>query len=167
MIGTRALLIAMNGNQSRHVNLPMRDFQSIVRDVLSDGYIMSLGTIDQGGVWVCDLVYVYDDELNIYWLSRTDTRHSRAIEINPQVAGSISVSRPGEEEVGIQFSGIAEKLSGDFLWLAEKHREKRGKLRPKAEGEILAERGQTWYRLRPKKIELIYEPLFDYEKKLV
>jgi uncharacterized protein YhbP (UPF0306 family) len=103
----------------------MRDFQSIVRDVLSDGYIMSLGTIDQGGVWVCDLVYVYDDELNIYWLSRTDTRHSRAIEINPQVAGSISVSRPGEEEVGIQFSGIAEKLSGDFLWLAEKHREKK------------------------------------------
>ncbi|MEK7623918.1 MAG: pyridoxamine 5'-phosphate oxidase family protein [Patescibacteria group bacterium] len=140
----------------------MRDIQKIVREVLEDGHLMSLGTVDHEGVWVADVVYVFDEDLNIYWLSRSDARHSLAIVKHPQVAGTIAVSRPHEEEIGVQFSGDAEKLEGDFLDLARAHCEKRGKLPPLEEGEILKERGQSWYRL-----ELIYEPLFDYEKKVV
>ena len=60
--------------------------------------------------------------------------------------------------------GKAQKIEGDILEIATKHRLKRGKPVPKREGEILDE-GESWYKLTPAKIELIYEPILGFEKK--
>ncbi len=146
---------------------PGQDLKQLVREVLEDGYLMSLGTVDEQGVWVSDVIYVFDDELSIYWLSRVDARHSEAIEKNPQVAGSITTSKKEDDEAGIQFEGVAEKIDGDLLELARAHRQKRGDALPEREGEILEERGQSWYRLTPTRIELIYESLFGKERQRV
>ena len=65
------------------------DIKKLIKEVLEKGYLMSLGTVDEGGVWVCDVIYIFDDDLNIYWMSKDFRRHSKAILINPGIAGTI------------------------------------------------------------------------------
>lgn len=128
---------------------------------------MSLVTFDDGGVWVSDVIYVHDNDFNIYWISDVDTRHSKAIHQNPRVAGTVTFSNnPREENIGLQFEGTAQKLEGDLIEMAKIHRTKRGKPTPTEEGKILDE-GESWYRLKPKRIELIYEPLWGFDKKIM
>lgn len=146
---------------------PKDDLAKLVREVLEEGYLMSLGTVDDDGVWVSDVIYVFDDDLNIYWLSRGDARHSRAILKNPRVAGSITSSKQEDDEAGIQVEGTAERVDGDLFELALAHRQKRGDPPPERPGEILEERGQFWYRLTPARIELIYESLFGKKRQSV
>lgn len=142
----------------------MNNVQELINEVLEKGYLLSLATVDDGGVWVSDVIYVHDDQMNIYWLSQTNARHSKAISKNDRVAGTITVSnKPGEKNIGLQLKGVAEKIDGDILEIAVKHRQKRWKLAPTKPGEIL-DQGESWYRLRPKMIELIYEPLFGFDK---
>src|SRR3989344_1765732 len=86
--------------------------KKLIKEVLEKGYLMSLGTHDEGGVWVCDVIYIFDDEFNMYWMSKDSRRHSRAILINSSVAGTITVSGQGENNLGIQFEGVAEKIEG-------------------------------------------------------
>ena len=88
------------------------NIKDLIKEVLEKGYLMSLATVDVGGVWVADVIYVHDDELNIYWISDSEIRHSEAILKNNKVAGAITVSGPGENNLGIQFEGLAEKIEG-------------------------------------------------------
>ncbi len=138
------------------------NIKELIKEVLEKGYLMSLGTVDQGGVWVADVIYIYDDQLNIYWMSSPMTRHSKAILENNQVAGTITANGPKEDNLGIQFSGMAKKIEGPRFDLAKKHYQKRNKPEPKETDDIL--KGSCWYQLEPQKIELIYEKLFGFEK---
>lgn len=140
------------------------NIKQLVKEVLEEGYLMSLGTVDDGGVWVADVIYVYDDQLHIYFMSDPGARHSQAILKNPNVSGTITVSGKGEQNLGIQFSGIAEKIDGPRYDLAKKHFAKRGKPEPKESEDVLD--GDSWYMLKLKKIELISEKHFGFEKKV-
>jgi nitroimidazol reductase NimA-like FMN-containing flavoprotein (pyridoxamine 5'-phosphate oxidase superfamily) len=51
-----------------------------IKQVLEQGYILSLGTYDENGPWVADVRYISDDDFNIYWMSDPKFRHSEAIE---------------------------------------------------------------------------------------
>ena len=132
-------------------------------EVLEKGYLASLATTDEGGAWVSDVIYVFDDELNMYWISDPDVRHSQAILKNNQISGTITASGQGEENLGIQFAGIAEKINGPRFDLAKKHYVKRRRPEPKETDDVLE--GDSWYVLKPKKIELIYEKFFGFDKK--
>lgn len=138
------------------------DVRKLIKEVLEKGYLMSLATIDDGGVWVCDVIYIYDDELNIYWMSDPYVRHSKAILKNKNIAGTITANLPKENNLGIQFEGISEKIEGPRFDLSKKHYAKRNKLEPKETDDVL--QGDSWYILKPKKIELICEKLFGFEK---
>jgi uncharacterized protein YhbP (UPF0306 family) len=141
----------------------MEDLKKLAQSILDQGHLMSLGTVDDGGVWVSDVIFVDDGKFNIYWISDPDVRHSQAILKNPKVGATITVSNPREPGVGLQIEGTAEKIEGGNLELEAKHLAKRGKPRPIEAGQILE--GDSWYRLIPTKIEIIYEPEFGYEKK--
>lgn len=141
------------------------DIKQLVKEVLGKGYLMSMATIDGGGAWVCDVIYIHDEDLNIYWMSDPDARHSQAIVKNNSVAGTITVNGQGEDNLGIQFEGIAEKIDGARYDLALKHYAKRKKPTPKESDDVL--RGGSWYILKPKKIELICEKLFGFNKKKI
>jgi hypothetical protein len=67
---------------------------------------------------------------------------------------------------GLQIAGVAEKLEGDDLALATKHLAKRNKPAPTELGQILKP-DHAWYRLKPTKVELIYEPLFGFTRQSV
>ncbi len=138
------------------------NIKQLITEVLEKGYLISLATIDDGGVWVADVIYVHDEELNIYWMSDPDVRHSQAVLTNSKVAGTITVSGPGENNLGIQFAGTAEKIEGPRFDLALKHCAKRGKPVPKETEDVLG--GDSWYKLKPVMIELIHEKLFGFEK---
>lgn len=126
---------------------------------------MSLGTTDDTGVWVADVIYIHDDELNIYWMSDPSTRHLQAVLKNNKVAGTITVSGQGEHNLGIQFEGEAQKIEGARYDLAKKHCAKRQKPEPKESDDVLG--GDSWYVLRPKHMELIHEKLFGFEKQKI
>lgn len=139
----------------------MDEVRDKVLEVLEKGYVISLGTVDTGGAWVTDLVYVHDDELNVYWFSYDTPRHSTALTANPKVAGTITLSANTKDpDIGLQIEGVAEKIEDLEGKIALSYNAKKGRATP----WILKE-GQFWYRLKPTKIELIYEPLFGFDKK--
>jgi len=141
------------------------DIKSKILEVLSRGHLMSLATVDDSGPWVADVVYVYDGNLSIYWMSDPEVRHSKAILTNAQVAGTITISNNSKEpNLGIQFSGKAEKIDGPRYDLAIKHLAKRGYPEPKETEDIL--QGDSWYVLQPRQqIDLIDEENYGYDKK--
>lgn len=141
------------------------DIPNLIRNILEKGYLMSLGTVDNSGPWVADVLYVHDNAFTIYWMSDQGVRHSQAIRDNASVAATITLTSSVEDkEVGLQIMGKAEKIEGDMLDIAIQYRKKREKPIPKEEGEILGP-GQSWYALHPRKIEVIHAPLFGWEKK--
>ncbi|MAF25415.1 hypothetical protein CL634_07565 [bacterium] len=139
------------------------DIRQLVKEVLEKGYLMSLATADDKGVWVCDVIYIHDENLNIYWTSNPEVRHSQAIFKNKQVAASITVSGPKEDNLGVQLEGEVEKMEGNQIDLLKKHYAKRGKDEPVDAPDVLM--GSSWYVLKPKSIELINEKLYGFEKK--
>lgn len=137
------------------------DLKARVVEVLEKGYFMSIGTIDSGGVWVCDVLYVHDGS-KIYWTSSPRVRHSLAIEANGKAAGSITVNGAKEDNFGIQFEGLARKLDGLRPDLVMKIFMKRKRIVPADIAEAM--KGRSWYELTPSKIELIDEKNFGYKK---
>jgi uncharacterized protein YhbP (UPF0306 family) len=138
------------------------DLKSRVPEVLEQAHLMSLATNDDGGVWVADVIFLFDDDLNLYWMSDPEARHSVAIEKSGRAAGTITATtRSGEPNFGIQFAGVAEKIIGARHDLAVKHYAKRGKPAP-AETEDVLE-GDAWYVLKPTKLRLIDETNFGFD----
>lgn len=136
--------------------------KDLIKEVLEKGYLMSLGSADAGGVWIADVIYIYNDDFNIYWMSDPAARHSKALLAHPQMAGTITLSGKGEDNLGIQFSGEAKKIIGLRYDLGVKHFKKRGKPAPKVDFNFLD--GDSWYVLKPSFIELIHEKHFGFKK---
>lgn len=138
------------------------ELRARILETLEKGYLMSLATVDDGGVWVSDVIFVHDADLSVYWMSDPDARHSKAVARDRNVAGTITVSGPGEKALGIQFAGVAEKIEGPRNDLALLHFAKRKKPAPAETDDVL--QGDAWYRLTPRSIELIDEELLGFDK---
>lgn len=134
----------------------------LIKEVLEKGYVMSLAILDDGGLWVSDVIHVFDEDLNIYWMSDPDVRHSQAILKDNKVSGTITAGGLKEQNMGIQFIGVAEKIDGPRFDLAKKHYLKRNKPVPKEDTDVLE--GDSWYMIKPKFIQLTYEKLFGFDK---
>lgn len=142
----------------------MKTNRELVDEILGQGYLMSLGTTDETGPWVSDVIYVYDDKLNLYWLSEIKTRHSQAIKHNRKAAATITLSnKRGEPNVGLQIEGRVEKMDGEQYDLTVKHWTKRKKIPPSREEKVVDEE-ECWWKLTPTKVEIIYEPLWGFKK---
>ncbi|HEX8946635.1 MAG TPA: pyridoxamine 5'-phosphate oxidase family protein [Candidatus Paceibacterota bacterium] len=138
------------------------DLKKRVREVLEKAHLMSLGTQDESGVWVADVIFIFDDDFKLYWMSHEETRHSKAIHANGKAAGSITASTKSKEpNLGIQFEGEAKKIDGARYDLAVKHYLKRGRLIPPITEDVLD--GDSWYVLAPTKIRLIDEEHFGFD----
>lgn len=87
------------------------DVEKIIRENIVKTVHMSLGTSENNIPWVCEVHFAVDENLNIYWRSKTDRRHSHEIANNPMVAGNIVKQyQLGEQVIGIYFEGSAELL---------------------------------------------------------
>lgn len=141
----------------------MEDLRELVRSVMEEGYLISLATVDGKGVWVADVIYVSDDKFNVYWKSATGTRHSAAIEGNPDVAGTITLNvQHGELGVSIQMAGKAKRVGVPGRKLVAKYLARRKR---SGDASLEIDPGTSWYRFTPTVIELTHEPLFGYNKR--
>ncbi len=87
------------------------DIEQIVREYIDNTIHMSMGTVSDNKPWVCEVHFSYDDDLNLYFHSLENTRHTREIAVNPNVAGNIVVQHgPDDSPCGIYYEGTAEKL---------------------------------------------------------
>ncbi|MDB5160817.1 MAG: hypothetical protein JWO96_197 [Candidatus Saccharibacteria bacterium] len=87
------------------------DVEKTIRKYLPEVIHMSLATAADNKPWVCEVHFSYDDELNLYFRSTSDRRHSQEIAQNPNVAGNIVAPHGlGEKPRGVYFEGVAEML---------------------------------------------------------
>jgi uncharacterized protein YhbP (UPF0306 family) len=88
--------------------------EKVIRDYLPQIEHMSLGTSSDNKPWVCEVHFAYDENLNLYFRSTTERRHSKEIAANPNVAGNIVFQHPrGQYPLGVYFEGNAKMLSTD------------------------------------------------------
>lgn len=90
------------------------DVEKIVREYIEKSLHMSLATTSNNKPWVCEVHFVYDDNLNLYWRSLKTRRHSQEIAKNPQVAGNIVRQHSlSEGPQAIYFEGRAELIDDE------------------------------------------------------
>jgi uncharacterized protein YhbP (UPF0306 family) len=88
--------------------------EQVIRDYLPQIIHMSLGTSQDNRPWVCEVHFVYDDHLNLYFRSLTSRRHSQDIAANPHVAGNIVKQHAvGEYPLGLYFEGTAVQMTNE------------------------------------------------------
>lgn len=88
------------------------DIEKTIREYLPKICHMSLATSRGDKPWICEVHYVYDDELNLYFCSRAKRRHSIEIADNPYVAGNmVKEHAVGEKVRGVYFEGTCELLA--------------------------------------------------------
>ena len=88
------------------------DVEATIRDYIKNVLHMSLGTCVDNKPWVCEVHYVYDDDLNLYFASDASRRHSQEIAINPNVSGTIHEAHAaGVKPRGVYYEGTAEVLA--------------------------------------------------------
>jgi uncharacterized protein YhbP (UPF0306 family) len=87
------------------------DVEKVIRKYLPDVIHMSLATTDGNKPWVCEVHFVYDNDLNLYFRSLESRRHSRDIAKNSNVAGNIVEQHNlTMKPRGLYFEGTAELL---------------------------------------------------------
>lgn len=87
--------------------------EQTIRDYIPQVIHMSLGTVKDNKPWVCEVHFSYDDDLNIYFISSSQTRHAQELIANSHVAGNISTQHHKNQKVRcVDFEGIATMLDG-------------------------------------------------------
>ena len=89
------------------------DVDKVIREYMPNVIHMSLATCVDNKPWVCEVHYVYDNDLNLYFRSTKSRRHSQEISKNPNVAGNIVEPHgPDTKPRGLYFEGSAAMLTG-------------------------------------------------------
>ena len=87
------------------------NIESIVREYIDKSFHLSLGTCVDNKPWVCEVHFAYDNDLNLYFISKSSTRHGVEIMANPNVSGTIVKQHEmGQKPVGVYFEGKAMAL---------------------------------------------------------
>lgn len=89
------------------------DTKTPIKDYLNQNKMMQLAVVIDGKPWVCNVWYATDEDLNIYWLSSTKVRHSRALLTDKNVAAAVWLhEEPTDMPVrGVQIEGTAEIMT--------------------------------------------------------
>lgn len=90
------------------------DIRALIQDYLTKAQLVHLGTSHGEKPWVTAVYFAADVDLNLYWLSRKNRRHSREISNNSHVAGTIVLPHNyGDKVRGLQFEGEARELKDE------------------------------------------------------
>ncbi|MEK7594298.1 MAG: pyridoxamine 5'-phosphate oxidase family protein [Patescibacteria group bacterium] len=89
------------------------DVKTLLLEYLPKARIMQLATSVNGQPWACNLHYYSDSELNLYWGSSPQARHSQEITQNAKVAAVIMIHEDSPEEkyvIGVTYEGVADYI---------------------------------------------------------
>lgn len=86
--------------------------EKIIKNYIPQIVHMSLATSKNNVPWACEVHFAYDDELNLYFFSRPETRHCQEIAENPNVAGTIVTQHfKYQKPRGVYFEGEAHLIT--------------------------------------------------------
>jgi uncharacterized protein YhbP (UPF0306 family) len=149
------------------VNITMGELKEVINDTLRDGLVVNVATSQNDNPWSCSLLYCYDDDFNIYWLTRETTRHSQDIAVNPRVAANI---------IAVQENGLARQLQiegesricSDTEWAMKveaKYHERHLQFKHLEPAELQEEVARfALYKLTPKVILVTHEALWGHAR---
>lgn len=87
------------------------EIEKIIRNYIPQIVHMSIATVKDNKPWVCEVHFSYDDDLNIYFMSSTETRHAKELIANPAIAGNIVTQHYKDQKVRcVDFEGTAKPL---------------------------------------------------------
>lgn len=87
--------------------------EKTIREYIEQVVHLSLATSDGVQPWISELHFAYDKDLNLYFVSEKNRRHSEEIASNPRVAGNIVTQHHKHQKVrAVYFEGKAEQLTG-------------------------------------------------------
>ena len=90
------------------------DLNVAVKEALDRTVIMALSTIGPDGSWTCPVHYKYNEELELFFMSMSDTKHVENIHADPRVSVAIfTPPGPDREKLGLQIKGTAIDLGPD------------------------------------------------------
>lgn len=90
------------------------ELRKLVEDYLKEAKLMQLATSFGNQPWVCSVWFASDEDLDIYWISSENRRHSKEVMKNQKVAAAIVLPQtPQDVPRGLQFQGIAELLENE------------------------------------------------------
>ena len=86
--------------------------EKLIKEYLQQAKMMQLATVSNGKPWVCNVWFAADKNLNIYWFSATNRRHSVETSKDKHIAAAICLSQtPKDTPRGIQLEGTAELIT--------------------------------------------------------
>jgi uncharacterized protein YhbP (UPF0306 family) len=89
-----------------------RAVRQIIEELLDLGYLLQIAGARDGMAWICTVCFARDEEFNLYWFSRHDTRHSIAMSKNSTVVGAVAPSYAlGDKSRGLQLTGRAREIT--------------------------------------------------------
>ena len=89
-----------------------QELRKLILDHLSQNKRMSLATCKDNTPWAATVMYAYDSNLNIYFLSKISTKKVKNVLVNPKVAATINEVTGGIGKVkGIQLEGECRMVS--------------------------------------------------------
>lgn len=90
------------------------NLKQLIQQYLQDIKMMHLATVADGKPWVCNVWFAADENMNIYWFSAVNRRHSEEVAKDPHVAGSMCLTQtPQDPPRGLQFEGTAKVLTNE------------------------------------------------------
>ncbi len=124
---------------------------------------MQLATSVNNQPWNCNVYYLVDDEINLYWASLPTRRHSREIAKNPKVAAAIVVNNQiGQPVIGVQVEGRVEIVNDadQIKPIALKYAERFKRTKEWVNDFTSSKTEHKLYRLRPSLFVLFDETNF-------
>lgn len=86
--------------------------RKLIENYLKEAKMLQVATAKGNQPWSCTVYFAFDEELNIYWISKPTRRHSEELRNNARVAGVIVLPHiPGDDVRGIQLQGVAKELT--------------------------------------------------------
>lgn len=137
---------------------PQRAVRARIFSFVEKNRLMTLATARGGKPWVATVFFVYDRALSLFFYSRPDTIHCRAIKKNPFVAVAINHDWKDKEGNirGLQITGRARRVT------AREYRGAYTRYRGRFSWADDFQKNHVLYRITPKEIWYIDEKLFGH-----
>ncbi len=92
--------------------------RELIQELLSSVKQMVVCSCKDNQPWAATVFFAFDKDLNLYFFSRENRRHSKEIAENPKVAGAIAREHKeglGEQSRGVQFEGECKLIEPNNL----------------------------------------------------
>jgi uncharacterized protein YhbP (UPF0306 family) len=134
----------------------MDDNTQAVRRLIDDNWFMTIASSDANGTpWSTPVAFAVDENINFYWVSARNARHSQNIAIRPTVAISIWTQDKIGRTDGVYVEAVARELDVDDAQLGIDTlatRPQPERFRVTALDEVTGDRMRRIYRAEPRAV---------------